>query len=99
MDPMFEDHYGSTALHAACVGGCMEVTEFLAVELAKYNPIKKVMSDLKNKWSNSPLHTAALNGHLNLVQFFISNQNCDPNILGEYVEPPFTLLLCSIILT
>ena len=32
--------------------------------------------------NDTALHLAAQKGHLNILQFFISDQNCDPNIPG-----------------
>ena len=41
-------------------GGCQTVVEFLASEHALYTPIKELVSNLKNKWDNTPLHSAAM---------------------------------------
>ena len=38
---------------------------------------------------NTPLHTAAENGHLQVVQFFVEELKCPPNIRGQHnVTPP-----------
>ena len=42
--------------------------------------------------NDTALHLAVLEGHLDIVQFFISNQKCDPNIPGQYGG---TLLHCA----
>ena len=51
------------------------------------------MTEHKNKWSNTPLHSAISGkGHLGILQFFISDQNCDPYIPGQCRG---TLLHCA----
>ena len=64
-------------------GGCHAVAEFLTSEHEKYTPITQLANKLKNKWNSGPLHSAASNGHLDIIQFFISNQKCDPNFPGQ----------------
>ena len=86
IDPLCEDEYGNTALHRACAGGCQAVVELLATEIENYNCITQVIKKKKNKWFVTPLHTAILNGHLNIVKFFISAKNCDPNIPGSAIQ-------------
>ena len=90
MDPLCEDEYGNTALHRACTGGsqAVVVVEVLAAELTKYIPITELMSDLKNRWNSTPLHSAVVNGNLDILQFFISYPNCDPNFPGFYGRTP-----------
>ena len=58
MDPLCEDEYKNTPLHRACAGGHQAVVEFLTSEHKIYNPITKLVSDLKNKWKSTPLHSA-----------------------------------------
>ena len=58
IDPECEDEYGNTPLHRACTGGCQTVVEFLTSELIQYTPAKELVSDLKNKWDSTPLHSA-----------------------------------------
>ena len=69
MEPLCEDEYGNTPLHRACAGGCQAVVEFLTSEHEKYTPITQLASDLKNKWNSTPLHSAALNGHLEIIRY------------------------------
>ena len=88
MEPLREDEHGNTALHKACAGGCQTVVEFLTSELMQYTPIPELLSDLKNKWNSTPLHSAVAHGHLGILQFFISDQKCDPNILGQHGRTP-----------
>ena len=83
IDPLCEDEYGNTALHRACAGGSRAVVELLAEEHEKYNPITQVISEFRDKWNGTPLHAAVRYGHLNIVQFFISEKNCDPNVRGS----------------
>ena len=78
IDPQCEDQNGSTPLHRACAGGCQPVVEFLSSEHVNYTPAPELVSDLKNKWDSTPIHSAVANGHLGILQFFISDQNCDP---------------------
>ena len=42
------------------------------------------MRDVKNKWNRNPIHSAVVHAHLDIIKFFISDQNCDPNIPGQY---------------
>ena len=37
---------------------------------------------------DTPLHNAAFNGHLDIVQFFVCDENCDASILGQYGLTP-----------
>ena len=78
IDPLCEDEYGNTPLHGACAGGHQAVVEVLASELTKYAPLGELMSDLKNVWNVTPLHSIIPIGHLGIVQFFISDLKCDP---------------------
>ena len=84
IDPLYEDEYENTPLHRACEGGCQAVVEFLTSELSKYTPITGLISNLKNRWNRTPLHSAVAHDHLGVLHYFISDQNCDPNILGQY---------------
>ena len=88
MDPLCEDEYGNTPLHRACAGGYRAVVEFLTLELVKYIPITEFGSNPNNRQNSTPLHTAVLNGCFNIVQFFISDLNCDPNIPGQHGGTP-----------
>ena len=36
----------------------------------------------RNANNDTALHLAAMNGHLDILQFFIFDQNCDPNFSG-----------------
>ena len=88
IDPLCEDVAESTPLHRACAGGSLAVAVYLTSELKKYTPITELMSNLRNMWNSTPLHNAASNGHLDILQFFISNHNCDPNPTAEYGRTP-----------
>ena len=92
VDPLCEDENGNTPLHLACAGGCQAVVEFLTTEHEKYALISELINNLRNKWNRTPLHSAASNGQLDILQFFISDQNCDPNISDQYGA---TLLHCA----
>ena len=42
----------------------------------------------RNANSDTALHLAVMNGHLDIVQFFISDQHCDPNIPSYFGVTP-----------
>ena len=84
IDALCEDVYGNTPLHSACAGGCQAVVEFLTSELEKYNPITELVTDLRDKWSITPLHIVSRNGHLDILKSFISDKNFEPNISDKY---------------
>ena len=41
--------------------------------------------------NNTPLHYAALNGHLQVVSFFIEELKCPPDIIGESNMTPLQM--------
>ena len=88
IDPECEDEHRNTPLHRACVGGCQPVVEFLTSEHINYTPASELVIDLRNKWDSTPIHSAVANGHLGILQFFISDQKCDPNIPGQHGGTP-----------
>ena len=88
IDPLCEDDYGNTPLHRACASCHWTVVEFLTLELARYSPINKLMRDLKSEWNRNAIHSAVVHGHLDIIHFFISNQNCDLNISCQYSGTP-----------
>ena len=45
-------------IHGACAGGHQAVVEVLASEVTKYAPLSELMSDPKNVWNVTPLHSA-----------------------------------------
>lgn len=73
IDPLCEDKAGSTPLHRACASGCLPVAVYLTSEIKKYASIAELMSNLRNIWNSTPLHNAASQGHLDILQFFISH--------------------------
>ena len=55
--------------------------------MSRYLPLKDVVN-CKSK------HIASLNGHLEIVKFFITELNCDPNIqTAEYPGVMYTVLV------
>ena len=49
----------------------------------------------RNPHDDTALHLAVVNGHSNIVRFFISDQNCDPNIPGQHGGTLQSSLCCS----
>ena len=73
---------GWTPLHISCGRGGLSIVKFLTGEIEKYKPMKDLMPSLTTKEKNTPLHFAALNGHIDIVRFFITDLKCCPNIPG-----------------
>ena len=46
--------------------GCLSIVKFLTEEIEKYEPMKDLMPSLTTKNNNTPLHIAALNGHIEI---------------------------------
>ena len=89
VDPMCQANDGSTPLHKACHDDNMDVVIYLVNAMSKYLPLKDVVS-CRGKDGKTPLHTAALYGQLKIVKYFITELNCDPNIVqtGEHHGRP-----------
>ena len=67
MDPMCQTELGSTPLHTACAGGAdIAVVEYLVQAMSKYLPLEDVVR-CKGKGGHAPVHTAALFGHLEII--------------------------------
>ena len=50
---------------------------------SEFTTVTELMNSLKNRWNSTSLQSAAGAGQLNIVRFFISDLNCDPNIPGS----------------
>lgn len=62
-------------------------------EIEKYNPVRDILADMKDKFEHNPLHYAVRYGHLSVLQFLISEKNCSPNIPAGMTKPLYTQLL------
>ena len=82
VDPLCQDENGTTLLQWSCTTGDLDIVTFLMEEIEKYNPVKDILADLKDKFQHNLLHYAVRYGHLNVLQFLISEKNCSPNIPG-----------------
>ena len=67
---LISEHEHNSAVHSACIGGNIAVVQYLVEECA-------VNINGKDEEGNTPLLTAARNGHLIVVKYLIK-QNCDP---------------------
>ena len=71
-----------TPLHWSCASGALSIITFLTKEIEKRSPRKDILADLKDKFEHNLLYYAVRYGHLNVLQFLISEKNCSPNIRG-----------------
>ena len=83
VDPMCQNINGSTPLHIACHRDNIDVVIYLVNAMSKYLPLKDVVS-CRGKDGQTPLHAAALYGQLKIVKYFITELNCDPNIVHDW---------------
>ena len=88
-DPHCTRFLGLSCLGAACWGGHLDVVKYL-VEMHHFNSVKD-RSLQRAAANDTPLHYAALNGHLEVVRFFIEDMKCDPNCNGQYERTPLYL--------
>ena len=82
VEPFSRTSDGFTALHCACAGGSIDIIHYLAKEMSKYLPLKEVAED-QVRGGFSPLHLAAMRGHLEAVKFMINELNSDPNATND----------------
>ena len=68
--------------------GGLSIVKFLTEEIKKYEPMKDLMPSLTTMNKKTPLHSAALNGHYEIVQLFINDLNSSPNIPGQSGHHP-----------
>ena len=82
-DPNCTDNDGNTCLHAASWGSgdLSEVIRYLVIN-------HRCSLLVKNKFGNLPLHSAALNGNLDVVKCAIEDIKCSPNCKGEFGRIP-----------
>ena len=80
VDPMCQANDGSTPLHKACHRDNIDVVIYLAKAMSKYLSLKDV-AGCRGRDGQTPLHSAALFGQLKVVKYFITELNCDPNIV------------------
>ena len=67
VEPLCRDEGGVTPLHISSERGCLEIVKFFTEEIEKYEPLKDLMPSLTTKKKSTPLHLAALNGHMDIV--------------------------------
>ena len=67
IEPLCQIEDGVTPLHTSCKSGCLNTFKFLTEEIEKYKPMKDLMPSLTTKNKNTPLHFAALNGHIAIL--------------------------------
>lgn len=78
VDPQCQNEDGLTPL---------KVIRYLVNEMTKHTPLNDVVYD-RTKEGYTPLHLAALYGHLPVVKLFITELNIDPNTPGFRGRPP-----------
>ena len=78
VNPSCEDDSGTTPLHYAKDSA---IARFLVEG-------KKCDVNHRNKFNNTPLHGAALNGRLDVVEYLTTSQHCDPACKGQYGRTP-----------
>ena len=78
MNPSCENDSGTTPLHHAKDSA---IARFLVEG-------KKCDVNHRNKFNNTPLHDAALNGRLDVVEYLTTSQHCDPACKGENGRTP-----------
>ncbi|KAL8740218.1 MAG: hypothetical protein Q9190_007058 [Brigantiaea leucoxantha] len=69
---------GNSLLHMASANGCIAVLHFLLLSSPE-SEISRLDINLQNSSGNTPLHWAALNGHLEAVKMLV-NAGADPSI-------------------
>ena len=60
----------------------LQIVRFLISEMSKYVSIKEIADD-RTANGNTPIHFAAYDGHQAIVDYFLTDLNCDLNIKGE----------------
>ncbi len=80
---------GRSFLHAACLGGDIEVVQFLMEKQS--NPGCGIFT--RDKYSNTPIHLAALEGRLNVLEFCVIEKGCDPMVRGQFGRTPLHIML------
>ena len=63
-----------------CIRDSIDTVHYLVNEMSKYLPLKDVVT-FRGIQGQAPVHIAALYGHLEIVKFFVTELNCDPNIM------------------
>ena len=78
VDPSLTNNRGTTALHLACANGSKSLVTFQS-----FNGL----IEKRDKYGHSPLHTAALEGHLFIVKTLISHKHFDQaNLFSEDIN-------------
>ena len=86
VDSLCQDEYGATS--HVCVGGDIAWCSLLSGEwMDNYIPLEDVVCD-RTEDGSTPIHYAALHGHLQVVKLFISELNCNTNTPGSHGRIP-----------
>ena len=78
-------------LFKSCIEGKLTSVQWF-IEQKKVDKNKKVENDNKELEiyeGETPIHIAAKNGHLSIVQYLIEKQNVNKDIKGNYEKTPF----------
>ncbi len=79
VDSLEQDDNGYSSLHRACQGGDLPIVKYIFNTILTYMNIQDVFNDF-TQHNTSPIDVAALNGHLHIVNYFILDLKCDPNL-------------------
>ncbi len=79
VDSLFQNETGYSPLHKACQGGDLPIVKYIFNTILTYMSIEDVFNDF-TQHSTTPIHMAALWGHLHIVNYFILDLKCDPNL-------------------
>ncbi|KAH3674827.1 hypothetical protein WICMUC_003030 [Wickerhamomyces mucosus] len=77
-----DEHTHTNAIHVASANGHLETVKYLLSLLAKQDAIKLV--NIQNIEGNTPLHWAALNGHLQIVQLLCDEYEADAFVKNKF---------------
>ncbi len=88
VDSLLPDDEGYSSLHRACVGGDLDIVKFIMNSILTYMKMEDIFNDV-TKYKATPIHVAAVRGNLDIVNYYIVDLKCDPNLLSEGRGPIF----------